>query len=151
VSVSSGSGREMNCFGVTNGNERVPIIVYDSAQECLEAYLGCPLEQAGSMEGYNSKGIRYSYSPEEALERIKKKRCWGFCSDKEALHLWKDESCDVGTFIELIAHERGHMCRPHHRSQDLEEIKANQYGEIARFAYEVGLHVQECYAAKAES
>ena len=133
----------MICFGVSNGKENVPIIVYESARECLEAYFGCPLDKAGKMEGYGSNGMKYSYSAPEALERIQKKQCWGFCSDKEAIHIWMGKDCEVGALIEMIAHERGHMVRPHHRCEEVEEEKADKYGEIARFAYEVGLHVQE--------
>ena len=124
----------------------IKIKIYDSAQECFEAHLGCKLSEVDVMGGCDGDGNEYEFTPEAAMENMAKTGCWGFCDDKAiipTLHIWCSPDCQVDNLIHLLAHERGHSLKPWHRSEAKEEIKAERYGETARFAYQVALQVKE--------
>ena len=124
----------------------IKIKMYDSAQECFEAHLGCKLSDVDVMGGCDGNGNEYKFTPETALENLVKTGCWGFCDDKGVvpiLHIWCSPDCQIDNLIHLLAHERGHTLRPWHRSQEKEEMKAERYGDTARFAYQVALQVKE--------
>ena len=103
----------------------------------MEAWCHCPLSEVKEWGGFDGDGEEYSFSPETVLKNIKESGCWGFSGNKNSIHVWFDANCDMGDLVHLFAHERGHILRPHKRSDDKEEIKAETYGDTARFAYDV--------------
>lgn len=128
----------------------IKIKIYNSVQECFEAHLGCKLSEIGEMGGFDGDGREYKFSPEEAMENMIETGCWGFCDEKltiPVLHVWCSPKCQMDNLIHLLAHERGHTLKPWHRKPEREEVKAERYGETARFAYQVALSIRELLGA----
>jgi len=71
----------------------------------------------------------------ESLIGIYQRQVWGWCEAKEVIHVWVGRGAKMEDVIALIAHEQGHMMRPHHRSLK-EEQKACIYEKVAVMAYE---------------
>ncbi len=127
-------------------NQKIKIKIYDSCQECFEAHLGCKISEVGEMGGFDGQGKEYKFTPAQAMENMIERGYWGFCDDKTdipVLHIWYSPDCEIDDLIHLLAHERGHSLRPYYRSEKKEEMKADQYGETARFAYQVALQMLE--------
>jgi len=124
------------------GKTIIKIMIYDSAQECLESHLGYKFSEISEMGGYDGQGNEYRFSPEQALENMTERGCWGFCNDKDTFHIWVAADCAIDDLIHLLAHERGHTLRPFYRQEEKEEIKAERYGETARFAYQIATQIK---------
>lgn len=127
-------------------NQKIKIKIYDSVQECFEANLDCKLSEIEEMGGFDGDGNEYKFTPQEAMENMVKRGCWGFCDEKSTIpiiHIWCSPECQIDDLIHLLAHERGHTLRPWHSSPQREEMKADRYGETARFAYQVALQIRK--------
>jgi hypothetical protein len=128
---------------VLEKSEGIELVIYDNPKECMEAWCQCPLSEIKEWGGYDGDGKEYLFTPEQVLGNITENKCWGFQKEKKSIHIWFDKDCDISLLINLLAHERGHIEKPHHKKQDLEEIKAEKYGNIAVFAYEVAKELMD--------
>lgn len=127
---------------LVDGKLVVKIKIYDSAKACLEAHWGCKFGEVQEMVGCDGQGKQYKLTPREIIENVSNTGCWGFCDQKDMLHIWFSGKCDLSDLIHLLAHERGHCFKPHYKSVRREEIKADKYGDTARFAYQTAVHLK---------
>jgi hypothetical protein len=126
------------------GKVVVKIWIYDSAKACLEAHWGCKFSEIRELVGYGGQsGQQYRLTPEQILNNITETGCWGFCDPKDVLHVWVSGECDLSNLVHLLGHERGHSLKPHYKGLKKEEIKAEQYGETAKFAYQAAMQLKE--------
>lgn len=117
----------------------IVILRYKTAGKCLRVYFG--LDESDSLpEGYwewkDAAGTYKKKTMRESLIGIYKQQVWGWCENKETIHIWVGKEAKFEDVVGLIAHERGHMIRPYHRSLK-EEQKACRYQDVAVMAYEV--------------
>lgn len=126
--------KEIN--SILEGETSVELHIYDTPEEVISAFFG-PIEDIAEVGGFDGKGGEYHLSLDEMIANITENGCWGFCGDKNSIHVWHSKDVDLKTLIHFFAHERGHILRPHHKDEEKEEMKAERYGDTAVFAYEV--------------
>lgn len=131
---------EEHVFEIPDDGERILVAVHETLESCIAAYFDCPeseiLEREGHWEGYDSKGEPYRLTTQEVVENCTRKGVWGFLEDKVKIHVWVDTGkATFADALKLIAHERGHMLRPYHKTTRGEEMKAGRYEDVADFAY----------------
>jgi hypothetical protein len=106
---------------------------YETLKDCITAFLGnqpgVTIDTVG--EWVTSKE---RMTMKEMIARHTEIGCWGWCENKEIIHLWVGEHADILNVINLIAHEVGHTMRPWHKDHLAEEDKACRYGDVARDA-----------------
>lgn len=71
---------------------------------------------------------------------IKELGCWGFAEhDSKKIYIWIDkDKITLGSLLELISHEIGHVQKPFHFSnENKEERKADLYMEVACVAFDL--------------
>jgi hypothetical protein len=117
--------------------QQVKVIVYDTPQKVLLEYFGGEMTEEDELCGCDGKGKEYHITTKEMADNMKMSGCWGFCRGKSEIHLWHSKDVDMSELIHLLAHERGHMLNPIYKTHAKEEIKAEKYGDTARFAYDV--------------
>lgn len=120
----------------------IHVILYDTLLECMADFLGCEqdevLEQEGVWQWAGEDGVEREKPMQEAVaEILDQDLVWGWIEDKEWLHLWYSDQCPLKRLLGALAHEIGHVCRPHHRSLFTEETKACKYGATAMTAYSI--------------
>lgn len=116
------------------GRLLMEVIWYKTANKCLAAFHQCKVSELpskGWWEYCDRNGEQCRMSVKEAKEEINKKGCWGWCENKETLHLWISSRASLLDAIELIAHELGHCERPYYFSSSKEEKKASVFGKVA--------------------
>jgi len=124
---------------VVSVNRDAPIYIYlyDTPEDVAEAIYG-PLGDIADIGGFDAQGGEYHLSVTDMITNITSVGCWGFCDNKQNLHVWVDkESVDFRDLIQLLAHEYGHIKRPHYNDPQKEEMKAEGYSEVTLFAYDV--------------
>lgn len=112
---------------MTKPQDQGPTVVrYRHFQSCFAA---CQThrEAKGFPAGTIDRASRYA----------SKLKCWGWCEDKRAIHLWVSCRAKLQDVIALVAHEIGHTIRPHHKYFVPEETKACKYSRVARMATEI--------------
>lgn len=121
--------------------DELQILRYSELEECLAAYLRCSTDELGEQEGVwvwaDYGGERHERSIREAIDIIRDDDCWGWLEDKSVLHLWYSDGVTERSLLNMISHELGHRERPHHRTIEKEERKANQYAMISTTAYDI--------------
>ena len=116
--------------------DRITIKRYSTPEEVLSALFGgVGFDEIASFGGVDVDGTEYELPISDALKNIKETGCYGFTDSKKIIHVWVDQNVAMANLINLIAHERGHIQRPHFRDEMKEEMKAGGYGDCAEFAY----------------
>lgn len=72
---------------------------------------------------------------------IKETGCYGCIGDDNVIHVWISPGADPRQVLTLLAHERGHAVRPHHRDDLADEVKADVYAACALYAYDKMLEI----------
>lgn len=120
----------------------VDIVKYDSLEELLAFYYDLSIDELANLEfcgqGFDQSGHEYRLHFDEYLAALKEMKCFGFCENNtNAIHVWIDENCPIEMIIKMMAHEYGHIMKPHYWSQRKEEMKAGRYEKAAQFAFNI--------------
>ena len=126
-----------------SGNNILKLKIYTTAEECFEAFWHCPISEIEEMGGVGEGGDEITISAKDALSNIVRVGCWGFCDNKNVIHVWLSNECEMSDLVHMLAHERGHTLRPFHRDDEAEERKSEKYGEVARFAFTIANQLKE--------
>lgn len=113
----------------------ISIVVYNSARDIIEAFEGCKIEDIDCSGFVDGHGEAFEFGPKEYLENVQRFGAWGFCDQKNKIHVWFDESTTIEDRIRLFSHEVGHMQRPYHRDFIKEEMKAEMFSDVATISY----------------
>jgi hypothetical protein len=107
---------------------------------CLAAFFDCKIKELDSLPGdwvwKNSMGESFSTSNQEKIKEIRKADTWGWINGKSTIHLFFRKNADMSELIGTIAHEFGHVQRPHQKTL-IEEQKASKYADVAITSYEL--------------
>lgn len=128
-------------------NDKIYLYRYETLNEIIESYLGVPIDELsdGDVLGLDANGGEHCMSFEDMMQNIEEMALYGFSakrSGENQIHFWVDATrVDPIDFIELIAHERGHLLSPCKRDDLQEELKADRYGTTALFAFRVARDV----------
>ncbi len=99
---------------------------YDDKEELYDSEFQCVDDQGNEIE------LTY----EQCIEGIKAQGCWGWVdTEKKVIHAWADESTDPAVVIHMLAHEVGHITGTPCEDHVEEELRAEQFGEVAAEAY----------------
>jgi len=112
----------------------INIIRHKTLSDCLRSF-GVSPQDHGWWEWTDSDGTHHRQNTKDAMRDIRHRTCWGWCENKELIHVWVGKKATVGDVIGLLAHEMGHVYRPHKKNIFNEEQKAAQYAEVALTAY----------------
>lgn len=119
---------------------QIKIKRYKTPEEVICALCGgVGIDDIASFGGIDVDGSEYELPISEVLQNVKETGCYGFTDAKQTIHVWISGNVKMANLINLIAHERGHIQRPHFRDEIKEEVKAGKYGECAEFAYCVAI------------
>lgn len=128
-------------FDITNTKNSAiesKIFIYKDIKKIVGAHFGdLVLDGTETINGFDGEGGEYSLSVDEFIKNVSSFGCWGFCEGNENIHIWYDEKVELKSLIHFLAHEKGHMNRPHHKDKEREEMKAELYGNTAVFAFEI--------------
>ena len=113
---------------------------YRTINECLAAFFDCDANELDSLSGRFEmrweNGDESKWEVQEAIKKIRRKRCWGWIENKTMLHYFVRKSATMINLVKMFGHEIGHMQRPWHRDLK-EEQKADKYANTAAVAYTV--------------
>ena len=83
-------------------------------------------------------GISKLFDKKEFLNFLSRERCHGLCNHKEnEIYLLVLPQVKLSNLIHLIAHERGHLFKPHYSTEEKNEDKAECFGLCAKFAFDL--------------
>ena len=111
----------------------IDIVRWTTLSGCIEECFGPRLRASG----YHTDGEKYSMSQKAFRREVLTKGCWGFCEGKRKIHVWIGKRATLEQVVRLMAHEAGHMERPHRRTHKAEESKAGSYEAVSVFALRV--------------
>jgi hypothetical protein len=123
----------------TNLPDNLSIVFYDSAEKIFAEHWGGEIETDERFCFELEDGTEDSMSFSEACEHIKESGLWGYVNVRDnTVHIWIDrDTVEIETVLSFFAHELGHLQRPTKRDFMKEEMKAEQYSDIARAAYDL--------------
>lgn len=125
--------------------KQVVMHFYSDLKEILESCFGSEIYSPDfRICGYNSNGSEYAHTLAEVLSSINEMKCWGFCDNKQSIHVWYQKDVEFRELVKLLAHERGHMEAPYY-NDNREEIKAGLYQDVTVFAMDVATKLLEPY------
>jgi hypothetical protein len=112
------------------------VVFHTDLRECFVVCFGTgPMSEI--IRGCDSNG-KYRITRKEYMAQLRKRHCWGWAQFEDKLiHIWSDAQCKPEVLVALIGHELGHLERPRPRNKKYEEQKADNYGRVARTAYEI--------------
>lgn len=85
--------------------------------------------------GLDDKGNEISISKERAFDGMAAMGCWGWVdTERNIIHAWADKDTDPESIIHMLAHEIGHATGHPDNDQFQEEMRAEQFGMVARLA-----------------
>lgn len=118
------------------------IYVYDDLLECMaECFHEDQKEMLVKKWEFTVGGRTTVWPMRRAIRMIRKRGAWGFCHNKKEVHLWIGENATPVQIINVVAHEIGHMIRPWHKNDGMEEVKALKYGDNASESLSILLDV----------
>ena len=125
--------------------EKVRLVIHPTVDGILQSY--CGEEYEGLKEGdttsvnvmrYDENTGEYNQASFWDMKKdILQKGHWGFCNEKEEIHIWTSAKTTDKQKIRLIAHEIGHTNRPFHNDIEKEEAKAEKYADVTAKAWDL--------------
>jgi hypothetical protein len=113
------------------------VVWHKSAEEVFRAYWGDAIDDDGvTLCALTGDGDPVESSMDEALYAIRQQGVWGFAdTEGEVIHAWADGSADPALVIHMLAHEIGHLTGTPNCDDLAEELRADEYGDVAAQAY----------------
>ena len=88
--------------------------------------------------GEDEHGNEIEFSHEQELAGIRQQGCWGFVDARtNMIHAWASDSAPREFILHMLAHEIGHVTDEPHPDELQEEMRAEQFGRVAKLAYEL--------------
>ena len=103
-------------------------------------------------EGETETGETVAFTHEQELAGMRGQGCWAFVDRRtNTIHAWADEATPRELVLHMLAHEIGHITGDAHTDDFQEEMRAEQFGRVARAAYRLLPPVKAaCAALEAE-
>ena len=126
-------------------NDKLRLVIHPTIDGILQSYCGDTYDtlKEGDTSSFNvmkydqDKEQYYPAVFDDMKKDIEMRGHWGFCNDKEEIHIWCTPDTPDEKKLRLIAHEIGHTKRPFHKDIEKEEAKAEQYAEVTAKAYDL--------------
>ena len=88
--------------------------------------------------GEDEHGNEIEFTHEQELDGMRQQGCWGFVDSRtNIIHAWAADSAPRGFILHMLAHEIGHVTGEPHPDELQEEMRAEQFGRVAKLAYEL--------------
>lgn len=88
--------------------------------------------------GEDEHGNEVTIPPGAEFEGMRKQGCWAFIDTlNSCIHAWADESTDPEMVLHMLAHEIGHATGTPESDPLQEEMRAEQFGRVAKLAYQL--------------
>lgn len=101
--------------------------------------------------GINGVGDQVGNTPAQVIEGIRKQGCWAFTHyASRTVHIWVDPTVDQATIMQMIATEVAHLTPDRLKDEQLEELRAWQFGNVAQVSQSIFNQVMEDRANKLE-
>ena len=98
--------------------------------------------------GEDEHGNEIEFTHEQEIAGMRRQGCWAFVDARSnMIHAWADESASREFVLHMLAHEIGHITGDAHTDDFQEEMRAEQFGRVARAAYRLLPSVTADYAA----
>ncbi len=116
------------------------VILHETLDEAIAAFFRCTVEDVqtseweGLIRGYHEDGEPYALTFDEWRSGYLKGGLFAFVRGKKTIHFWAAKETDPDDIIVALAHELGHVARPHHRDARQEEMKAGRYAMVTMLA-----------------
>jgi len=117
--------------------ENIRLVIHPTQKGLLDSYLGfdsnIDLPDEYRVHRFNTDTNQYEESTlVELINWICIRGYWGFCRDKEEIHIWYNKrNTSFEELFVLISHEVGHCIAPYKRDVEKEEQKAEQFSQYA--------------------
>jgi hypothetical protein len=115
--------------------EKIEIKRHETIDDCLAAHFHCSVDELDQIDGEwrwaEADGEHHVQGVQESLVDIRKRDCWGWVENKHRIHVWYAKNVDIRNLFALFAHEIGHLERPYHNDNYVEEQKARKYERVA--------------------
>ena len=87
-------------------------------------------------EGETETGETVSFTHKQELAGMRGQGCWAFVDTRNnTIHAWADEATPRELVLHMLAHEIGHITGEPHPDDMQEEMRAEQFGRVAKMAY----------------
>lgn len=96
-------------------------------EEMMEESVSC---------GEDEHGNEIEFTHEQELAGIREQGCWAFVDTRtNIIHAWAAEYAPRDLVLHMLAHEIGHLTGAAEDDQLQEELRAEQFGRVAKAAY----------------
>ena len=86
--------------------------------------------------GEDENGNEIEFTHEQEIAGMRQQGCWAFVDARSnIIHAWADESASREFVLHMLAHEIGHITGDAHTDDFQEEMRAEQFGRVAKAAY----------------
>lgn len=110
---------------------------YTTAADVLAAHWEIPVKELADSEfgGLDGKGDPVeNLSAEDMLEGIELQKVWGFIDGESCIHFWAAPDAELSMVVHFFAHEIGHQTGTALDDHFAEEMRAEEFGHVARKA-----------------
>ena len=110
---------------------------YSTAVDVLAAHWEIPVKELADSEfgGLNGQGEAVeNLSAENMLEGIELQKVWGFIDGDRCIHFWAAPDVELSMAVHFFAHEIGHKTGTALDDHFAEEMRAEDFGHVARSA-----------------
>ena len=98
--------------------------------------------------GEDEHGNEIEFTHEQEIAGMRQQGCWAFVDARSnIIHAWADESASREFVLHMLAHEIGHITGDAHTDYLQEEMRAEQFGRVAKAAYRLLPPINTDYAA----
>ena len=88
--------------------------------------------------GEDFEGNEHEVTHEQEMASIRTQGCWAFVDTRvNMIHAWADPEADRELVLHMLAHEIGHITGAEHPDPIQEEMRAEQFGRVAKMAYQL--------------
>ena len=85
--------------------------------------------------GEDFAGNEHEVTHEQEMAGIRTQGCWAFVDTRvNMIHAWADPEADRELVLHMLAHEIGHVTGAEHPDPSQEEMRAEQFGRVAKMA-----------------
>lgn len=101
--------------------------------------------------GDNGMGDIVGNTPEQVIKGIRDQGCWAFTDyANRTVHLWDAGTVDQGMLVQMITAEVAHLTPDRWADEQLEELRASQFGAVGNIALQIFNQAMENRSTKLE-